>query len=163
MSKRTEKYFKARITNAIDDAIRQLEIELQVDRSEAGRELMRRGAKIHVPPVIVRPRWTDDDLMAINNLRQPANKLYQAAKELRPLVEEVSGNDVALRKKIAEVVHNVYAEYVVIRDLRDALVDLTAPEAVKIQESLLHLREAAAQGNNQAAVVTVKFLEKLGF
>jgi hypothetical protein len=55
MSKRAEKYFKARITDAIDDSIRQLEIELQVDRSEAGRELMRRGARIHVTPVMVRP------------------------------------------------------------------------------------------------------------
>ncbi len=163
MSKRTEKYFKARITDAIDDSIRQIEIELQIDRSEAGRELMRRGARIHVTPVMVQPQWSDADLIAINRLREPANRLYQAAKELRPLVEEVCGDDVALRQQIAEVVHNLYAEYVAIRDLRDALVGLAAPEAVRIQKSLPQMRQAAARDNNQTAAAMVKLLEKLGF
>src|ERR1700678_3144191 len=97
MSEEKVYWFKARIPAALDDAIRQLAIELAVERSEAGRELLRRGAGICLAPVVIRPQWSDKDLLALTALREPAHRLHHAAKELRSLVEDECGENMELR------------------------------------------------------------------
>lgn len=155
-------WFKTRITTALDDAIKQLAIELQIERSAAGRELLRRGVGIHVTPVVIHPQWSDKDLLAFNALREPAHRLYQVAKELRSLVEDECGENTELRGKIAEAASQVYAEYIALRDIRDALIGLTVPEVVSIRNSLNHFRKQAADGTPDAATL-VKLLERFGF
>jgi hypothetical protein len=162
MSTEDEIYFKARITDEIEDALRQLQTELQIDRSEAGRELMRRGAKLNVTPVVIRPNWTDKDLVALGSLREAAHKTYLAAKELRPLVERDSGNQMELRTKIAEVANQVYAEYVDIRNLRDALTGLSPEAALNIRRTMPGLRIQAEGGDDRAQALAT-LLEHLGF
>jgi hypothetical protein len=158
---RKKHYYKARLEDALENAVVNRQNVYGGTRSEAGRELMRLGAGLNAPAPVIRPAWADGSLDAIDELLISSGNILKAVRGLKECAVAALGDDLERRGKVGALVDKTYEIYRKLDALHQTLLGLDEADLEQLRAYKFELETQAAQENESAALI-LKLMYKLG-
>src|ERR1700677_1229528 len=124
---------KARIDQALENAVVNRQIVHDCGRAEAGRQLLRLGAGLKADAPVIRPAWADNSLVAIDQLQKASSENLKSIKGLKEAAPGLGG-DLERRGKIGDLVDKSYEIQQKLESLHDTLLGLDKADVDAIRE-----------------------------